>query len=423
MTRSNLRNLRYPILALALSGCVVYPQPGPGHVPAPQRERVIVGVIPGPQPEDPRLAQCRAANYRTQSEALQIYYRAQAAGNISSSEAQQFAAAEQRLRQHASMLARDGITVFDCEALGRDIGVERALIERMAASRPGYSAYRGDPALLQCRADAQRTHAETMHLYYRARASGAISPPEARQLAQAEQRLTRHAQVLARDGLTLRECESLQREIAAERRQVERMAASRPAPVSVPAGEPRLAECRANAQRAHAETMQQYRRARAAGAISPQEAQQLTQAEQRLTRHAQALGRDGLTLRECESLQREIAAERHQVERMAASRPAPAPARTPRKPDVAAQRPANALAQCSAANQKAHAETLKLYERARASGRITPQEAKAFAGTEQRLNEQSRVLARDGLTLQECEVLARSIGNERSLVERMAADH
>jgi hypothetical protein len=334
MTRSNLRNLQFLILALALSGCVVHTQPGSRQVPPPQREREVVGVVPGPQYEDPRLAQCRAANYRAHSEAMQIYHRAQAAGNISPLEAQQFAAAEQRLRQHASLLARDGTTLNECQSIGRDIANEHALIGRMAASRPGYSPYRGDPALMQCRADAQRTHAETLQLYYRARASGAISPHEAQQFSAAEQRLTRHAQTLARDGLTLRECEFLQREIAGERVQVERMAsARRPVPT-----------------------------------------------------------------------------------------PAPAPAPAPQKPDIAAQRPDSAqLAQCSSANRKARAETLDLYARARAAGRVKQTEAQAFAKMEQRLDERSRMLARDGMTLQECEVLARSIAEQRSLVERMAA--
>jgi len=334
VTRSIPRNLQTLILALALSGCVVHTQPGSRQVPPPQREREVVGVVPGPQYEDPRLAQCRAANYRAHSEAMQIYHRAQAAGNISPVEAQHFAAAEQRLRQHASLLARDGMTLNECQAIGRDIANEHALVGRMAASRPGYSPYRGDPALMQCRADAQRTHAETVQLYHRARASGAISPHEAQQFSAAEQRLTRHAQTLARDGLTLRDCEFLQREIAGERVQVERMAASRPA-----------------------------------RGIAP-----------------------------------------------------PPDHRPMHKPGIAAQRPDNAqLALCSSANQKARAETLDLYARARAAGRVKQAEAQAFAKTEQRLDEQSRMLARDGLTLQECEALARSIADQRSLVERMAA--
>lgn len=332
MTRSNLRNLQSLILALALPGCVVYTQPGTRQVPVPQREREIV--VPAPRYEDPRLAQCRTANYRVHSEAMQIYYRAQAAGNISPLEAQQFAAAEQRLRQHASLLARDGMTLDECQFIGREIDNEHALVRRMAASRPGYAPYRGDPALMQCRTDAQRAHAETTQLYYRARASGAISPHEAQQFSAAEQRLSRHAQFLARDGLTLRECEFLQREIAGERMQVERMAASRPA--------------------------------------------------------------RGM---------------------------APAPGPGWQKPGIAAQRPEAAqLAQCSAANQQSRAETLELYTRARAAGRVNQTEAQAFAKAEQRLDEQSRMLGREGLTLQECEALARSIADQRSLVERMAAD-
>ena len=318
------------VLSLAATGCVVHQHPGSQQAPrhtAPPPPREIVAVVPQVQAEDPRLAQCRRDNYQEHAQAMQIYHRAQQAGNISPDEAQRFAAADQQLRHYAAQLGRNGLSLGECEAIGRQIAEQQALVRRMAASHPGYRPYQGDPALLQCRADVRRANAETTELYHRARAAGEISPQEARQFADMEQRLTRHAQSAARDGLSLRECEFLLREAMHEREQVERMASNRRGNESAPvprkfAHEPQspLAQCSANTQQARDETRQLYARAHATGSITPMERETFEKTEQRLDKMTQELQRGGLTLPECEALAREIAEQSQRVERMAGAR-------------------------------------------------------------------------------------------------------
>ncbi len=81
----------------------------------------------------------------------------------------------------------------------------------------------------------------------------------------------------------------------------------------------RVRECRQNNRHAHAEVVDLFHRARSHGRISQSEAHRFREMEARLSRHHSALAHDGLTLRECERLGREIARERSEVRRMARS--------------------------------------------------------------------------------------------------------
>jgi hypothetical protein len=348
------------MLSLAATGCVVHTLPGsqqaPRHAAPPPAPREIVAVVPQVQAEDPRLAQCRRDNYQEHAQAMQIYHRAQQAGNISPDEARHFAAADERLRHYAAQLGRNGLTLGECEAIGRQIAEQQMLVRQMAASRPGYRPYQGDPALLQCRAEMRRVDAETNQLYHRARAAGEISPREERLYAEMEQRMTRHAQSAARDGLSLRECEFLLREANHEREQVERMASNR---------------------RGHE--------------VPPASDRERGQPDRHATPNTSA-----------------------PVPPVSATAPVPL---APRK--FAHEVPAP-LAQCSASNQKMREETRQQYARARAEGAITPFEQDAFEKTEQRLDHKTQELARDGLTLPECEALANELAEQRKRVERMA---
>ena len=65
---------------------------------------------------------------------------------------------------------------------------------------------------------------------------------------------------------------------------------------------------------------------------------------------------------------------------------------------------------------------VQLYQKARAAGNITPAEAQAFAAMEGRLKTLSQNLNKGGLTLTECQQLAKAIATERATVQRMAAN-
>lgn len=79
------------------------------------------------------------------------------------------------------------------------------------------------------------------------------------------------------------------------------------------------------------------------------------------------------------------------------------------------------LDQCRAQNSRIHTETMQLFQRAMAAGRITPQERQQLATMEQRLRQIAANLARGGLTLNECRAMTQALINERSVVARMAA--
>lgn len=302
---------------------------------------------------------------------------------------------EGRLQRHREILGRDGLTLGECQHIGREIAKERAAIQRMAASPNVHAQVR------QCRQDNQRAHGEVMDLYQRARAAGRIDHREMHRFNAIEGRLQRHREMLARDGLTMPECQHIGREIAKERAEVQRMAAT--ANHHAQAYNPHVQQCRHDNQRMHAEVIDLFQRARAAGRISPGEAQRFNEMEGHLHRHREMLARDGLTLPECQQIGRELVRERAEVQRMAAS-----PAHDPR------------VMQCRRDNQRTHAEVVDLFQRARAAGRINPGEMHRFNEMEGHLQRHREMLARDGLTLPECQQIGRELANERAAVQRMA---
>lgn len=160
-----------------------------------------------------------------------------------------------------------------------------------------------------------------------------------------------------------------------------------------------IQQCRADNRRAQAEVQDQYERARQAGRIDPSEAQRFAALEGRLRDLRFQLGRDGLTLQECQYLRGEIERLRNEVTRMARYDPA--------------------LGSCMAENRRAHQEVYALYDDARRRGRITPGEAQRFAAMDGRLNALRNDLERPGITLQTCQGIGGSIAREREEVIRM----
>ncbi len=180
-----------------------------------------------------------------------------------------------------------------------------------------------------------------------------------------------------------------------------------PPPVVYPAQPPapnyayeEIRRCRADNQRAHAEVLDSYQRARQAGRIDPAEAQRFNAMDAQLRNLRAQLGRDGMTLQECQYVGGEIARMRNEVARMSRYDPA--------------------AARCTAENRQAHHDTLVLYESARQSGRINPYEAQRFNAIQERLRLLSTDVARDGLSLQDCQRIGGAIAQEREEVLRMS---
>ena len=160
-----------------------------------------------------------------------------------------------------------------------------------------------------------------------------------------------------------------------------------------------IQRCQSDNRQAHAEALDAYERARRAGRIDPREAQHFNAMEARLRNLRIELGRDGITLQDCQRIGGAIARERNEVARMTRSDPA--------------------VARCVADNQRAHQEVVGLYENARRSGRINPNEAQRFNAMEARLQNLRTDLASDGISLQDCQRINGAIAKERAAVEQM----
>lgn len=157
--------------------------------------------------------------------------------------------------------------------------------------------------------------------------------------------------------------------------------------------------CRADNRRAHADVQAQYDAARQAGRIDANEAQHFAALEARLRDMRIQLGRDGLSLQECQYLRGEIERMRQDVARMARRDPA--------------------LRHCLQDNRRAHQEVHALYDDARRRGRITRGEAQRFAAIDARLNALRGDLERPGMTLADCQHISGALARERDEVIRM----
>ena len=309
-----------------LAGCVVAPQP---RQPLP----------PPPNTAFEEIRRCRSDNQRAHAEVLETYQAARRAGRISPGEAEQFNAMEARLRSAQMELARDGLSLQECQRIGGAIARERSEVARMT---------RSDPALARCVADNRRAHQEVAGLYENAKRSGRISPSEAQHFNAMEARLGSARTELARDGLSLQECQRIGNGIARERDEVARMTRSDPA----------VARCMTDNRRAHQEVVALYENAKRSGRINPSEAQRFNAIDARLQKLRADLGRDGISLRECQRIDGAITRERNEVTRMAQHDPG--------------------VARCVADNRRAHEELYKVYNNAMRAGRIDGHEPQGF---------------------------------------------
>ncbi len=281
-----------PIAALLLSllsGCVV--------APPPQSQEPAVIYTPPPNQAYEEIRRCRADNQRAHAEVLDSYERARAAGRISPSEAQQFNAIDARLRNLRAQLARDGLTLQECQYLRGEIARARDDVARMS---------RYDPALARCVADTRWAHQDVLDTYENARRAGHINPGEAQRFRAMEARLNNLRTELARDGTSLQDCQRIAGAIARERDEVIRMARYEPA----------SARCMSDNRRAHWALYEVYNEGVRAGRIDANEAQQFRQMDERLKRFQNAIRQDGVSMDECQRLARTIAQERAIVDRM-----------------------------------------------------------------------------------------------------------
>lgn len=243
------------------------------------------------------IRRCRADNQRAHAEVVDIYERTRQGGRINPAETQQFNAMEARLRNLRADLARDGLTLQDCQRIGGVIARERNEVVRMS---------RTDPGIGRCMADNRRAHQDLVTQYENARRSGRISPAEAQRFNAIEARLNNLRNDLARDGMSMQDCQRIGGAITREREEVTRMSRYDPA----------TARCQADNRRAHEEVHRVYNDGVRSGRIAPGEAKRFQAIEGRLRNFQADLKREGLSLAECQRIGRAIAQERAAVDGM-----------------------------------------------------------------------------------------------------------
>jgi hypothetical protein len=111
----------YAGLALALSASFASAQ-----APAPKAAPAAKG--------DPKVAECRAHNQAQHKELMQMHAKAVKDHMISKGEEHRFREMEARLHRHQATLAKGGLTLQECETLGKDIAKEKEVLAKMAAS-------------------------------------------------------------------------------------------------------------------------------------------------------------------------------------------------------------------------------------------------------------------------------------------------
>lgn len=213
---------RYPLLyatalVVLISGCEVAPlQPYPSSAPANPAPYPGAAYPNQPPPNYAyeQIRQCRADNQRSHTEVVNLYENARRNGRINPAETQQFNAMEARLRNLRTQLARDGLTLQECQYISNTIAGNRNEVIRMS---------RYDPALGRCLADNRRLHDDIYAVYNHAQRAGRIRPDEAQRFKSMEQRLAATQAAMKRDGFSLAECQSVSRTLARERAIVDRM--------------------------------------------------------------------------------------------------------------------------------------------------------------------------------------------------------
>jgi hypothetical protein len=107
--------------ALALSMSAVFAQaPAPKAAPAAKA--------------DPKVAECRAHNQAEHKSLMEMHAKAMKEHMISPQEQKEFRAMEGRLARHRQVLSKGGLTLAECDKLGKEIAHEKTVLAKMAST-------------------------------------------------------------------------------------------------------------------------------------------------------------------------------------------------------------------------------------------------------------------------------------------------
>src|SRR3954470_19972935 len=106
--------------ALALSGSMTWAQ-----TPAAPKP---------PMKMDPAVGQCVQANQKEHAAIMQMHASATKARRLDPAEQQAFGKMEAGLRQHQAALAKDGLTLAECQQISKHLAAEKATLAKMAST-------------------------------------------------------------------------------------------------------------------------------------------------------------------------------------------------------------------------------------------------------------------------------------------------
>lgn len=269
---------------------------------APQRQQALAAPTPPAAPTvrqgpDPQVLDCVGRNRQAHGEVLQVYQNLQRSGRISAQESAEFQQLQARLSEHAGSLARDGLSLAECQNIGNGIRQLHAAVQRMG---------QGDPRLDACRGQVRQAQAELVQNFQSQQRGGRISAQEAGEFQNLNGRASQMVQAVARDGASFQDCQQTAQFIHQAQGAVQRMGQV----------DPRIEQCKAQLRQSYGEA-QQLLQAAARSRMTPQKMQELQRSQGRLNQLGNAAQHDFTSLQECQGVGNGLAQERGNLQSLA----------------------------------------------------------------------------------------------------------
>jgi hypothetical protein len=90
---------------------------------------------PKPSPDEALIKACRAENAKAHAVVMQIFNKAVQNSTITPAEKREFASSERTLKKHEAALAKSGLSLEECQSIGKDIAKEKTTVLKMAAGK------------------------------------------------------------------------------------------------------------------------------------------------------------------------------------------------------------------------------------------------------------------------------------------------
>ena len=326
------------------------------------------------------VVECVSANTKVHAEILKIHAEGIADKQISPAEEAEYKAMDARLKAHATTLAKGGLTLEECKTIDKELVKERDTVSKMAETRK---------ATRDLHARNLARHQRIIALHNKIDPSK-LSPEQKKEHAAREARLKAHEARLAKGGLTKKEHEDIDKELAKEEAALAaQMGGAKADPMAV---------CVAESKKEHAEIAKIHAEGLADKQISPLEEKEYKAMDARLKAHATTLAKGGLTLAECQQIDKELLTERAAVTKMAATRVA--------------------TRAHHAKNLETHKRLIALHKKINPSA-LSAEQRKEHAEIEARLKADEARLAKGGLTQKEHEDLEKDLAKEEAALANL----